>query len=215
MAVLTARDVRKSFKLPGMAPVEVLKGVSLEIEKGEKVAVLGRSGAGKSTLLNILGGLMKPDSGSVSRPRRIGFVFQSYHLMPELTVLENVLLPAMAARLDMSAAKKRALELIDRVGLIDRAGHLPAELSGGECQRIALARALAVSPPLVLADEPTGNLDEANENIVLDLFRQLHREGTTLIVVTHDPEVAEAAQRTIVLEHGRVAREIVNENFQA
>ena len=206
MAVLTARDVRKSFKLPGMAPVEVLKGVSLEIEKGEKVAVLGRSGAGKSTLLNILGGLMKPDSGSVSRPRRIGFVFQSYHLMPELTVLENVLLPAMAARLDMSAAKKRALELIDRVGLIDRAGHLPAELSGGECQRIALARALAVSPPLVLADEPTGNLDAMTGAEILKVLAGLSAGDTALVMVTHSMEAAAICDRSFELSGGKIEK---------
>lgn len=205
MAVLTARDVKKSFKLPGMAPVEVLKDVSLEIEKGEKVAVLGRSGAGKSTLLNILGGLMKPDSGSVSRPRRIGFVFQSYHLMPELTVLENVLLPAMAARLEMSAAKKRALELIDRVGLIDRAGHLPAELSGGECQRIALARALAVSPPLVLADEPTGNLDAMTGAEILKVLAGLSAGDTALVMVTHSMEAAAICDRSLELSGGEIA----------
>ena len=205
MAVLTARDVRKSFKLPGMAPVEVLKGVSLEIEKGEKVAVLGRSGAGKSTLLNILGGLMKPDSGSVSRPRRIGFVFQSYHLMPELTVLENVLLPAMAARLDMSAAKKRALELIDRVGLIDRAGHLPAELSGGEQQRVALARALMCEPEIIFADEPTGNLDAMTGADILDLLMGFGGKPFALVMVTHSAEAASRCGRTLHLDAGCIA----------
>ena len=144
------------------------------------------------------------------RRDKIGLIFQQFHMVNYLTAVENVMVSQYYHSMPDEA---EALEALGRVGLRERARHLPSQLSGGEQQRVCVARALINHPELILADEPTGNLDEANENIVLDLFRQLHREGTTLIVVTHDPEVAEAAQRTIVLEHGRVAREVVNENF--
>ena len=159
-SVLTASGIRRSFRIPGAAPVEVLKGVDIDVARGEKVAIIGRSGAGKSTLLHILGGLLKPTSGKVWRSSRPGFVFQSYHLMPELTVFENVLLPTMAARCGSAAeVRDRVRRLLGEVGLADRADHLPGELSGGERQRVALARALVTNPEIVLADEPTGNLD--------------------------------------------------------
>lgn len=206
MITLGTIDVRKSFKLPGQPPVEVLKGVNFSVRPGEKVAIVGRSGAGKSTLLHILGGLLKPTSGTITRPRNFGFVFQAYHLMPELTVLENVLLPTWAAGhagLSRPAVEKRARELLDKVGLKDRLGHLPAELSGGEQQRVALARALVTDPELVLADEPTGNLDAMTGTDILRILAELSRDGkTALVMVTHSPEAAAICDRTLTLEDG-------------
>lgn len=208
MNALTTIDVRKSFKLPGQKPIEVLRGVNLAVKPGEKVAVIGRSGAGKSTLLNILGGLEKPSSGSVTRPDNIGFVFQSYHLMPELTVLENVLLPTMAKRfkgraLLPDASRRLAEELLDKVGLGDRKRHLPAELSGGEMQRVALARALVTEPDLVLADEPTGNLDALTGAEILKILADLSAgKSVALVMVTHSPEAAAICDRVLTLADG-------------
>lgn len=208
MNALTTIDVRKSFKLPGQKPIEVLRGVNLAVKPGEKVAVIGRSGAGKSTLLNILGGLERPSSGSVTRPDNIGFVFQSYHLMPELTVLENVLLPTMAKRfkgraLLPDASRRLAEELLDKVGLGDRKRHLPAELSGGEMQRVALARALVTEPDLVLADEPTGNLDALTGAEILKILADLSAgKSVALVMVTHSPEAAAICDRVLTLADG-------------
>lgn len=204
--VLGTIDVKKSFKIRGLPKIEVLKGVNLTVKPGEKVAIIGRSGAGKSTLLNILGGLEKPTKGTVTRPANIGFVFQSYHLMPELTVLENVLLPAMARRAGGEVSpetRARAESLIERVGLKARAHHLPAELSGGEMQRVALCRALVTNPPLVLADEPTGNLDKLTGAEILKVLGDLSR-GTpvALVMVTHSPEAAAICDRVLTLENG-------------
>ncbi len=206
--VLGAIDVKKSFKLPGLPKVEVLKGVNLTVFPGEKVAIIGRSGAGKSTLLNILGGLEKPTRGTVTRPDNIGFVFQAYHLMRELTVLENVLLPLLAKRaggMVSPEARERAKELLDRVGLKDRMKHLPQELSGGEMQRVALCRALVTKPPLVLADEPTGNLDRLTGAEILKVLGDLSR-GTpvSLVMVTHSPEAAAICDRVLTLEDGKL-----------
>ncbi len=206
--VLGAIDVKKSFKLPGLPKIEVLKGVNLTVFPGEKVAIIGRSGAGKSTLLNILGGLEKPTRGTVTRPDNIGFVFQAYHLMPELTVLENVLLPLLAKRaggMVSPEARERAKELLDRVGLKDRMKHLPQELSGGEMQRVALCRALVTKPPLVLADEPTGNLDRLTGAEILKVLGDLSR-GTpvSLVMVTHSPEAAAICDRVLTLEDGKL-----------
>ena len=207
MPVLSTSSVTKRFSIPGQKPIEVLKGVSFSVGEGEKVAIVGRSGAGKSTLLNILGGLLKPSSGSVKRPDNFGFVFQSYHLMAELTVLENVLLPTMsrraAAHMPRTQCRKRAMELLSQVGLVDRAEHLPAELSGGERQRVALARALVTDPSLVLADEPTGNLDAMTGADILRILSDLSRGGrTALVMVTHSPEAAAVCDRTLALENG-------------
>lgn len=206
--VLGAIDVKKSFKLPGLPKIEVLKGVNLTVFPGEKVAIIGRSGAGKSTLLNILGGLEKPTRGTVTRPDNIGFVFQAYHLMPELTVLENVLLPLLAKRaggMVSPEARERAKELLDRVGLKDRMKHLPQELSGGEMQRVALCRALVTKPSLVLADEPTGNLDRLTGAEILKVLGDLSR-GTpvSLVMVTHSPEAAAICDRVLTLEDGKL-----------
>jgi putative ABC transport system ATP-binding protein len=197
-----------------------LKEVSMEVRRGEWVAIMGPSGSGKTTMMNIIGCMDKPSAGellldavnitrqsarslTVLRRDKIGLVFQQFHLVKYLTALENVMISQYYHSMPDEA---EALEALERVGLAGRAKHLPSQLSGGEQQRVCIARALINYPALLLADEPTGNLDEANEGIVMDIFRRLHREGSTLIVVTHDPEVAAEAERTIVLEHGRIAR---------
>ena len=179
-------------------------------------------------MMNIIGCMDKPSLGEVIldgadiakesgrklteiRRDKIGLIFQQFHLVNYLTAVENVM---VSQYYHSMPDEKEALEALERVGLKDRAKHLPSQLSGGEQQRVCIARALINHPEIILADEPTGNLDEANENIVIDIFKQLHRQGTTLIVVTHDPEVAEVAQRTVVLEHGRLVREIINDNFE-
>ena len=222
MALLELKNISKIY-----GNLKALDNVSIKVEKGEWVAIMGPSGSGKSTMMNIIGCMDKPSLGEVLldgvdiskesqkkltdiRRDKIGLIFQQFHMVTYLTAVENVM---VSQYYHSMPDEEEALEALDRVGLRDRAKHLPSQLSGGEQQRVCVARALINHPELILADEPTGNLDEVNENIVLDLFRQLHNEGTTLIVVTHDPEVAEAAQRTIVLEHGRVAREVINENF--
>ncbi len=222
MALLELKNVSKIY-----GDLKALNDVSIRVEKGEWVAIMGPSGSGKSTMMNIIGCMDKPSLGEVLldgvdiskepqkkltdiRRDKIGLIFQQFHMVTYLTAVENVM---VSQYYHSMPDEEEALEALERVGLRERAKHLPSQLSGGEQQRVCVARALINHPELILADEPTGNLDETNENIVLDLFRQLHNEGTTLIVVTHDPEVAEAAQRTIVLEHGRVAREIINENF--
>ena len=215
--LLSVKSLRKSYRIPGQPPIEVLKGVSFDVASGERVAVVGRSGAGKSTLLNMLGGLDSPDGGSVTldgrritgkvRAAKIGFVFQSYNLMPELDVLENVTLPARSMRspVSLGAAKRRAAELLEKVGLSGRAGHLPAELSGGEQQRVALARALVCGPELILADEPTGNLDSLTGADIMRLLVDLS-SGTdlALVMVTHSAEAAAACSRVLRLEAGKL-----------
>jgi len=223
MSLLELKNISKIY-----GDLKALDNVSISVEKGEWVAIMGPSGSGKSTMMNIIGCMDKPTLGEVLldgvdiakesskkltdiRRDKIGLIFQQFHMVYYLTAVENVMVSQYYHSLP---DEQEALEALEKVGLRERAHHLPSQLSGGEQQRVCVARALINHPELILADEPTGNLDEANENIVLDLFAQLHAEGTTLIVVTHDPEVAEAAQRTIVLEHGRVAREVVNENFE-
>lgn len=206
MVVLGTIDLRKRFKLPGQKPIEVLKGVNFSVKPGERVAIIGRSGAGKSTLLNILGGLERQTSGSVTRPKNIGFVFQQYHLMPELTVLENVILPTMSSHWggNVSFPRRRAVELLEKVGLGDRMDHLPSELSGGEMQRVALCRALVTSPELVLADEPTGNLDAWTGAGILRILTELAADTQkfALVMVTHSPEAAAICDRVLTLEDG-------------
>ena len=224
MSLLELKNVSKIY-----GDLHALDNVSLKVEKGEWVAIMGPSGSGKSTMMNIIGAMDKPTKGEVLldgvdiakmgrkdltniRRDKIGLIFQQFHLIPYLTAVENVM---VAQYYHSMPDENEALEALERVGLKDRAKHLPSQLSGGEQQRVCIARALINHPEIVLADEPTGNLDETNENIVIELFRQLHRQGTTLIVVTHDPEVAEVAQRTVVLEHGRLVKEIINEIFEA
>jgi putative ABC transport system ATP-binding protein len=201
--------------------VEILKGIDLEIPRGQFAAVMGPSGSGKSTLLGLLAGLDAATSGRIVldgeditglgedelallRGRKIGFVFQSYHLIPTLTAEENVMLPLELFG-QSTDGTDRARELLDSVGLLDRRDHYPVQLSGGEQQRVALARAFVVRPPILLADEPTGNLDTANGRLVLDLLVALNRrEGTTLVLVTHDQQISEQADRRITLRDGRV-----------
>ena len=212
MVTLGTIDLKKRFKLPGQKPIEVLKGVNFSVKPGEKVAIIGRSGAGKSTLLNILGGLEKQTSGTVTRPKNIGFVFQQYHLMPELTVLENVLLPTMSRHFRETlpggatflSPQGHAVHLLEKVGLKDRMKHLPSELSGGEMQRVALCRALVTAPELVLADEPTGNLDAWTGAGILKILTELASDGPkfSLVMVTHSPEAAAICDRVLTLEDG-------------
>ncbi len=213
MMVLETKGVTKQFCLPGQKPIEVLKGIDLTVQAGEKVAIVGRSGAGKSTLLHILGGLLKPTSGTITRPRNFGFVFQAYHLMPELTVLENVLLPTHSCAYHSSVSKNqirvtkterlsKAKSLLEAVGLGNRLDHLPAELSGGERQRVALARALVTDPEIVFADEPTGNLDAMTGADILRMLADLSKGRTALVMVTHSPEAAAVCHRTLTLEGG-------------
>ncbi|MES3024189.1 MAG: ABC transporter ATP-binding protein [Pseudomonadota bacterium] len=214
-------NIRKTYRQGGNE-IRALDGIDLAIAPGEFVAIMGPSGSGKSTLLNVLGALDRPDSGryrlasdevsaldddaaSDVRNRRIGFVFQSFHLLPRLTVLENVLLPQRYAKLADPKAPARARALLERIGLGQRMDHLPGELSGGQLQRAAIARALLNEPALLLADEPTGNLDSKSAGDVLELLRELHAGGQTLVLVTHDPVIAAGAQRTIHLRDGRIA----------
>ena len=216
--ILKAEDVKKSYQL-GKTSVPVLKGVNLDVKKNEWLAVLGASGSGKTTLLNILGTLERPDSGDVIcsdisylnmtsreksdfRNRKIGFVFQAYHMFPELSILENVRLPAMLKK-DKNA-NSRAADLLDQVGLSHRISHKPTELSGGEQQRAAIARALINSPDIILADEPTGNLDSTAGEQILEIFQKLHNSNlcTTIIMITHDMNVAGYAERKIILKDG-------------
>jgi len=218
--MIELQEVRRSYRTEG-GTVHALDGVDLVIGAGEFVAVTGPSGSGKSSLLNILGCLDRPDSGryliegqdvaglddeatSDIRNRKIGFVFQSFHLLPRLTVLENVLLPLRFHREPPAWAEDHARELLDHVGLSDRSHHRPNELSGGQVQRAAIARALLLKPALLLADEPTGNLDSKSAADVLGLIDQVHRGGQTVVLVTHDHDVAAHAPRGIRLRDGRI-----------
>jgi ABC-type lipoprotein export system ATPase subunit len=220
--LIRAVDLAKTYHI-GNRPVEVLRGVSIEIAKGQFVALRGASGAGKSTLLHLLGGLDRPNHGTIEfsgtnlaklsgtalsrlRNRHIGFIFQSYHLLPELDALENVSIAARIGRRDAGETEAAARGLLERVGLADRLDHLPAELSGGEQQRVSIARALINGPALILADEPTGNLDSATGNEILDLLQRL-RENTnvSMVIATHDAAVAARAERTIELQDGTLA----------
>jgi ABC-type lipoprotein export system ATPase subunit len=217
-SVVRARGLRKHYGR-GEGLVRAVDGVDLDVAPGETVAVMGPSGCGKSTLLHLLGGLDRPSGGEVSlngrriddigekalaRMRRtdVGFVFQAFHLMEELTAVENVELSALLAGSSPRAARRRAEELLERVGLADRAGFLPSALSGGQRQRVAIARALSNEPLVVLADEPTGNLDSAATLDVLRLFERLHEAGQTLLVVTHDARIAATADRLISMRDG-------------
>ena len=215
--MIKAIDVYKRF-----STVEALRGVSLDIAQSEVVAIVGASGAGKSTLLQILGTLMAADSGRVEiagvdtstlserqlaafRNQHIGFVFQFHHLLPEFTAVENIMLPALIGGADRKDAASKAAELLELVGLADRATHKPAELSGGEQQRVAIARALVTSPSVVLADEPTGNLDTSTRNQIHSLLMTIREQfGQTIVMVTHDMSLAEAVDRKIVMSDGQI-----------
>jgi ABC-type lipoprotein export system ATPase subunit len=220
-SLLSARGLTKTYLL-GKRSLEVLRGVDVEIARGDFVALRGASGTGKSTLLHLLGGLDTPNAGEIFfdgqnvshfsdgelthfRNRRVGFVFQAYHLLPELTALENVCLPARVARIGVSTAVRRAEELLGRVGLQGRLDHKPSELSGGEQQRVAIARALINEPELLLADEPTGNLDSHTGGEIIELLKSLRPEKQmTLIIATHDAKVAASAPRVIELVDGQI-----------
>ncbi|MGC8552717.1 MAG: ABC transporter ATP-binding protein [Phycisphaerae bacterium] len=226
-SLLEITDVHKTYRI-GPAVVAVLSGANLSVAEGEFVAITGASGSGKSTLLHIAGALDRADSGTVSfkgqalnrmssgqrhfmRNRSFGFVFQLYHLLPELNVLENVMLPAMVAAPTWMALvrarprKPQALALLDEFGLAERLHHRPGQLSGGERQRVAIARALINEPAVLLADEPTGNLDPKTGQTILDVLLRLHKDkGQTIILVTHDPQIAALADRTVRLLDGRV-----------
>ncbi len=222
MSLLELHGISKIY-----GDLKALDNINFSIDNGEWVAIMGPSGSGKSTMMNIIGCMDKPTHGQVLldgkdiskltkkelteiRRDKIGLIFQQFHLVNYLTAVENVM---VAQYYHSIPDEKEALEALDRVGLKERAYHLPSQLSGGEQQRVCIARALINHPEIVLADEPTGNLDEANENIVLDIFQQLHNEGTTLVVVTHDPEVGDVAQRVITLDHGKISKDVQNENF--
>jgi ABC-type lipoprotein export system ATPase subunit len=220
MRVIEARELTKVYGR-GENRVEAVAGMSLSVEPGEWIAIMGPSGSGKSTLMNLIGLLDRPTSGSytlngrdvsrlrggeLARARRdlIGFVFQSYNLLPRESALANVELPMIYAGLGRKDRRKRALGVLERVGLAERAHHCPPELSGGQNQRVAIARALVNNPALLLADEPTGNLDSASGADILDLFEELNASRVTVVVVTHDPEVATRAQRVVELRDGRI-----------
>ena len=209
-------EVKNVSKIYG--DLHALKEVSFQVRKGEWVAIMGSSGSGKSTIMNIIGCMDKPSIGEVIldgqditkesqnsltkiRREKIGLIFQQFHLIPYLTALENVM---VAQYYHSIPDEQEALQALERVGLKDRAKHLPSQLSGGEQQRVCIARALINSPEIILADEPTGNLDEVNEKIVIDILTQLHKEGSTIIVVTHDLEVGDVAERKIILEYGKI-----------
>lgn len=220
--LLSARAVTKSYAM-GKRTLEVLRSVSLDVARGEFLALRGASGAGKSTLLHLFGGLDSPNAGEIwfdgnnlatlpesaataLRNRKIGFIFQAYHLLPELDALENVCLPARMARTPAAQAERRGRELLARVGLSERLDHKPYELSGGEQQRVAIARALINEPELILADEPTGNLDSHTGGEIIEVLVGLRNErNTTLIIATHDADVAARAPKVIHLVDGRIA----------
>lgn len=217
-------DVTRAYQM-GDVELRALKGVTLEIARGEMVAIVGASGSGKSTLLNVLGTLDRPTSGSYTldgisiealdedglsalRNQKIGFVFQSFNLLPRYTALENVELPMTYSGVRPPVRRKRALEALERVGLLERVSHFPSELSGGQQQRVAIARALVNAPAMLLADEPTGALDSSTSEQVMALFSELHAEGMTLILVTHDLEVAARAPRVVTVKDGFIVSDV-------
>ena len=222
MALIELENITKTYFL-GEIDVPVLKGISLSIDEGEYVALMGASGSGKSTLMNILGCLDRPTSGlyrldgeevgsadgdrrAVVRNRKIGFVFQSFNLLPRTSALENVIMPLTYTAGDLSAreCRKRGMEMLERVGLKDRMHHHPSQLSGGQQQRVAIARALINRPPVLFADEPTGNLDSSTSEEVMEMFSELNKEGITVILVTHSVDIANFAKRTIHVQDGLI-----------
>jgi len=217
--LLRAEGLVKSYRAPSGATIAVLAGVDLKVASGELVAILGTSGSGKSTLLNVLGLLEEPDAGDIwfrdervsalrrsarsrARGRRVGFVFQSFMLLPSLTALDNVLLAARYAGKPGPATRRRALELLEGFGVLDRRDHYPPQLSGGEQQRVAFCRALLNDPPILLADEPTGNLDEGNAQVIREALRYRAKAGAAVVVVSHSPDVAAGAAAVLSLDQG-------------
>lgn len=220
--VARVENLRKVYGVPGtQVCVEALRGISIDFQAGQSVAICGQSGSGKSTLMNLIGCLDRPTSGryflgdidvssmnddelSAIRGQRIGFVFQNFNLIPALTVLENLEVPLFYQGIGAAERRQRAMEVMELVGLGDRGHHRPTELSGGQQQRVAIARALINKPLILLADEPTGNLDTATGEQILSIFDQLHRQGVTIIMVTHEPDVAQRCDRMISLRDGRI-----------
>ncbi len=222
--VVTITGVKKLYKM-GSETVAALNGVDLIIDKGEFVALMGPSGSGKSTLMNILGCLDRPTVGSYKllgqevsglsddelariRNKTIGFVFQNFNLLPKLTSLENVALPAVYAGVGTKERLSMAMDALKKVSLEDRAQHLPGELSGGQRQRVAIARAIAMKPAILMADEPTGNLDTKSTGEIMEIFRDLHKTGSTIILVTHESDIAQAADRQILVKDGQITMDI-------
>lgn len=223
--IVTLTGVKKLYKM-GSETVAALNGVDLKIDEGEFVALMGPSGSGKSTLMNILGCLDRPTVGSYKlldqevsglsddqlaaiRNKTIGFVFQNFNLLPKLTSLENVALPAVYAGLASGKRLKLAMDALEKVSLADRAEHLPSELSGGQRQRVAIARAIAMRPSIIMADEPTGNLDTKSTGEIMEIFKDLHSSGSTIILVTHEPDIAQAAARQILVKDGKITKDIL------
>ena len=228
-AVIDIQGITKTY-VNGKLSVPVLHGIDLQVNKGEFVSIMGPSGSGKSTFMNILGCLDRPTTGSYRlngdevatlsddelafvRNKQIGFVFQSFNLLTKLTALENVALPMIYAGMDKKSRNERAAALLSSVGLGDRMDHLPSELSGGQRQRVAIARALANNPAIIMADEPTGNLDSKSTIDVMNIFRGLYDEGRTIILVTHEPEIAIYASRNVVLRDGLIVEDSQNLNM--
>ncbi len=223
MPILEARDITKTYNGRDGNPLTVLDNTSIAIEKGSIVTIVGASGCGKSTLLHILGGLDRPDSGTVLwqeesiynmgkevlakfRNKNLGFVFQFHHLLPEFTAIENIMMPALIGNATEQEAKEKALILLRDFGIADRAEHRPTQLSGGEQQRVAMARALINDPDLILADEPTGNLDERNTEILLDLLYDIRRKkDVSILLITHEKNIAERSDLVYELSHGKLA----------
>lgn len=228
-AVIDIQGITKTY-VNGKLSVPVLYGIDLQVNKGEFVSIMGPSGSGKSTFMNILGCLDRPTTGSYRlngdevatlsddelafvRNKQIGFVFQSFNLLTKLTAVENVALPMIYAGMDKKTRNERAAALLASVGLGDRMDHLPSELSGGQRQRVAIARALANNPAIIMADEPTGNLDSKSTIDVMNIFRGLYDEGRTIILVTHEPEIATYASRNVVLRDGLIVEDSQNHNM--
>ena len=228
-AVIDIQGITKTY-VNGKLSVPVLHGIDLQVNKGEFVSIMGPSGSGKSTFMNILGCLDRPTTGSYRlngdevatlsddelafvRNKQIGFVFQSFNLLTKLTALENVALPMIYAGMDKKSRNERAAALLSSVGLGDRMDHLPSEVSGGQRQRVAIARALANNPAIIMADEPTGNLDSKSTIDVMNIFRGLYDEGRTIILVTHEPEIATYASRNVVLRDGLIVEDSQNLNM--
>ncbi len=219
--MIKIKNISKSYQRPGEGELRVLDQVDFEVERGEFVAIVGPSGSGKSTLMNILGLLDTADSGNYelagkkvssmsanelakTRNSTIGFVFQQFHLLPRTTAAENVELPLVYSNDSSGDTRKRAVDVLCRVGLEDRLSHYPSELSGGQQQRVAIARALINDPDIILADEPTGNLDQASGRQIMDLFRELNKAGSTILLITHDPQLARQASRVVHINDGRL-----------
>lgn len=224
MALVELRNVRKTYRM-GEELIHALDDITVDINAGDFMSIIGPSGSGKSTLMHILGCLDSPTSGTIQldgvmihnassrqlaaiRNRKIGFVFQSFNLLPKLNVLQNVELPMVYSGLGGRERRERAMEAMKKVGIDNRAGHRPSQLSGGQQQRVAIARALVNDPRIIFADEPTGNLDSHTGEIVLEMFHKFHEEGRTIILVTHDPEIAAVTPRRLEIRDGKIAKEV-------